>query len=374
MKIGVDAGALGVTDERLKVGVYRVISNMLRVLGELDDTNQYYLYSFDPIDPSLMREFGPNMENRVLWPVKGWFRLRLPMELRLHPVDLFLATSQALPRTTTKTIGFVYDLGFLHHPSSYPGSCRKLVRQTKRLVQRADAIITISKSVKKDIEATYERTDSVSIAYPGISNVFTKYSHFHPDSRPYFLFVGALKKGKNIPTLIRSFAQFLSTEKMPYDLIVVGGDYWRDKNITSACRALRLQGRITFAGYVTDEKLAHYYRGAVALVSPSLHEGFCLPAVEAMASGCPVIGSKAPAMPEIIGKAGLLVNPHSVSEIAGAMAKVAGSKKLRTSLVQKGIIRSQKFSWETFGKSVLRVIRKTRYETKSRHRSRKVSQ
>ena len=90
MKIGVDGGALSITDDRLKVGVYRVVYNLLRELGKINTENTYYIYSFLPIDRELMREFGPGMVNKVLRPQKGWFSLRLPLELSLNPVDVFL--------------------------------------------------------------------------------------------------------------------------------------------------------------------------------------------------------------------------------------------------------------------------------------------
>src|SRR3989344_1942694 len=99
MKIGVDAGALSIRDERLKLGVYWVNVNLLRELGKIDRKNTYYLYSFTPIDPELMESFGSRMVNKMLQPKVGWFSLRLPLELKLHPVDVFLGLSQAVPQS-----------------------------------------------------------------------------------------------------------------------------------------------------------------------------------------------------------------------------------------------------------------------------------
>jgi len=173
---------------------------------------------------------------------------------------------------------------------------------------------------------------------------------------PYFLFVGALKPGKNIPTLIRAFGKFLAGQKKKYNLYLVGGDFWLDKEIDKEIKKYKLGSRIMKLGVITDGELAECYRNAVALVLPSLHDGFCLPVVEAFASGCPVIGSTTSAMQEIIGDAGMTVDPHSPKGFADAMAKIADNKKFRTSLVQKGIIRSRAYSWDIFGKSVLRAI------------------
>src|SRR3972149_3375119 len=137
MKIGVDGGALSITDDRLKVGVYRVVYNLLRELGKINTENTYYIYSFIPIEREVMKQFGPRMINKVLRPQKGWFSLRLPLELSLNPVDLFLGTSQAVPSSTSHNIGFIYDLGFLYYPDAYPGSYEKLKKQTRELVRKS---------------------------------------------------------------------------------------------------------------------------------------------------------------------------------------------------------------------------------------------
>lgn len=358
MKIGVDGASLSVVDERLKVGVYRVIYNLLCELGELDITNQYSIYSFDPIDNSVMREFGSRMTNEILWPKKGWSSLRLPLELHLHPVDIFLGTAQTMPISKSYNIGFIYDLAFLHCPDAYPGSLRKLTEQTKQLVNRSKHIITISKTSKADIEKTYGYPEeSITVAYPGHGDEFTPKGKVHVGKNPYFLFVGALKPGKNVPTLLHAFFEFLQQTQKPYDLYIIGGDYWRDTKIDELLKNEELAKYIKLVGYVPDDTLPQYYRGAKAFISPSLYEGFCLPAVEAMACGCPAIGATTGAMPEIIGNSGLLVNPQDPHAIAGAMEKIANDKILQKSLSQKGIIRAQTYSWNTLAKTVLSIIR-----------------
>jgi glycosyltransferase involved in cell wall biosynthesis len=232
MKIGVDAGALGVQDDRLKVGVYRVISNLLKELGKIDTTNTYILYSFDPIDGELMKKFGPDMENKVLWPVKGWFRFRLPIELRLHPVDLFLGTSQALPSTQAKKIGFVYDVGFLYNAKAYGRSLFKLQMQTRACVQHADSIVTISHASKNDIVAKYSVPEhKITVAYPGVDDRFCKKGDTFRAKTPYVLYVGSLNKAKDLPRAIRAFGIFRKKIGKPYDFYLIGGDYWPDPAI-----------------------------------------------------------------------------------------------------------------------------------------------
>lgn len=354
MKIGVDGGAVAISDERLKVGVYQVCSNLFRRLGELDHDNTYYIYSFFPIGG-----FGQRVENKVLRPQRGWFTIRLPVELLLHPVDIFLGVSQAIPSGAKRSIGFIYDLGFLYHPEAYSGSYEKLKKQTDNLVKRSDKIIAISHAVKADIEKVYGvDVKKITVAYPGVDDRFTQTGIAFKGSNPYFLFVGALKPGKNVPRLIEAFGQFQKTQKKLFDLYLVGGDYWLDPHIDETIKKYKLEHRVKKLGFVPDKKLPDYYRGAVAFVSPSLHEGFCMPVVEAMASGCPVIGSTQGAMPEIIGEAGIIVEPTDADALVRAMQNMAYNAKQRNTYITKGLKQARTYSWDTFAKTVLHEIQK----------------
>lgn len=351
MTIGVDAGMLGVADERLKVGVWRVAYNLLKQLVEIDKKNTYRLYSFIPIP-----EFGPRMQNIVLAPSKGYLRLRLPLELHLHPVDLFLGLGQALPAfTTAPSIGFVYDLGFLFHPGAYGNAEIKLRTQTEHLVRNATAIAAISDSTKSDIMRQFHvRKSTITVAYPGVEERFylNRASHKHP--RPYFLFVGSLNKAKDIPLLLESFAKFLQMTKNTVDLLLVGGEYWPDPEIDKAIGKHSLKDRVIKVGHVADAALPSYYRGAVSLVTTAFHEGFCLPAVEAMASGTPVIAASRGALPEIVGNGGYITHADAdhISRVMEQMMK----KSLRRVTSKRAIERSKQFSWESFARKIYGLI------------------
>jgi glycosyltransferase involved in cell wall biosynthesis len=357
MIIGVDAGALSIRDDRLKVGVYRVTVNLLRELGKIDKTNQYRLYTFLPIAPSQMKEFGPRMKNVVVRPAIGWSMIQIPIELRRHPVDVFLGLSQMIPFSRTRTIGFVYDLGFLRYPGAYPGSLARLEMQTKQLIKRSDHIVTISKSTQADIVGAY-RIDKkrVTVNYPGIDQRFTLSGPKHKEKHPYVLYVGALKRGKNIPFAIRAFNKFVDKTKKPYNFLLVGGDYWADSTIPQMIEKLGLWNRVKLVGFVSDRNLPSYYRGATALFLTSLWEGFCMPATEAMRSGCPVVFSRTGSLPEIVGDTGLVFAKGNETEAVDALAKITCSSSLRKKLVSSGIQRSKQFTWRGFAQSVYRII------------------
>lgn len=350
MIIGVDAGALSISDVRLKVGVYRVTLNLLKQLSKIDQANTYRLYSFGSIDSKITDELGSNMKN-VFLPSFFWSTFWLPLELMLHPVDVFLGISQMVPVCRGKKIGFIHDMGFLHNPSAYPNSYHRLKYQTDSLIERTDRIITFSKATAREILHS-----NIQVIYEGVDSIFTAQGKKHLTSHPYFLFVGALKRGKNIPGLLRGFGTFLKAQKKPIDLYLVGGDYWKDPNIDKEIESLGLSSRVRKLGFVPDTELASYYRGALVFVSPSLYEGFCLPAVEAMACGCPVIGSTSGAMPEIVGDAGILVDPLDTEALSEAMNVMTENTVKRNQYRVKGLRRSKQFSWARMAKRIYELL------------------
>jgi glycosyltransferase involved in cell wall biosynthesis len=197
----------------------------------------------------------------------------------------------------------------------------------------------------------------IVVAYPGVDTRFQKNGNVFKSSIPYFLFVGSLKAGKNIPGLLRGFAKFLQFAKQPYDLYLIGGEYWKDPEIYVTISTLKLEDRIKRLSAVSDVELPKYYRGAVSFVSPSFHEGFCLPAAEAMASGCPVIGSTDKAMQEVVGDAGIFVHPTDAAGLSQAMQTMAYNAKKRQVYAKNGLKHATQYTWESFASNILRTIK-----------------
>jgi glycosyltransferase involved in cell wall biosynthesis len=188
-------------------------------------------------------------------------------------------------------------------------------------------------------------------------------NHFRPVSDPerisaarlkygipegdYWLALGALQPRKNFIHLIHSFLRLVSEQpNLNVNLIIVGATAWMFDEIFSAIgTSTKLRHRIHFAGFVSDEDLSAVYSGATAFLFPSLYEGFGLPALEAMQCGTPVIASNTTALPEVVGDAGLLVNPQDSDALCQAMLELLTNSELRRQLSQKGLMRSKKFSW-----------------------------
>jgi len=173
-----------------------------------------------------------------------------------------------------------------------------------------------------------------------------------PRGNPYFLYVGNLEPRKNLERLIEAFAQMPSKE---HELVVIGNNWYRGSVAEAKARALRLEHRIRFMGYVPRADLPGWYSNATAFIYPSLLEGFGLPVVEAMACGVPVITSNTSSMSEIAGDSALLINPHSVAEIAEAMSRLAEDDGLRRTLSNKGLTKAAAYSWEKTARLTLDV-------------------
>ncbi len=365
MKIGVDAGCLGVKDPRLKVGVYNFAANLLIELSKLDTENEYLLYSFHPIDSKLLNKLGPNMRNVVVRPVQGWLTIWLPIRMVRDRVNLFLALGQAVPprmMPTIRTLGIIYDIAFEKYKKYYPDSYSQLHSNTKLVVKRSDHILTISQSVKDDVVDFFGVDQEFVTAIPLGVRMFPQRTYKKMRSNPYFLYVGALKRIKNIPTLLKAFDIFVQHTKNDVELVIAGGDKWKDPKIDEALSAMTDETleRISFLGFVPDEELVHLYRHAIAFVSPSHYEGFGLTFLEAMAVGCPVIASNAGSLPEVVGNAGILFDPSDTEGIANAMTDLYKNKDLYSKLSKKGISRASEYSWEKCAREVHGVIEQFR--------------
>ncbi len=390
MIIGIDAGALSISDDRLKVGVYRVVKNALEALAAIDKKNNYRLYTFQAIEQGIVDKFDGRAQV-VQLPKLGWQRAWLPLELKRHPVDAYLGFAQALPSVKTLCdLGFIYDLGFLYEPDAYGGSAAVLKKQTDDLVRRATHIITISEATKLDIIDKYSKTSFrrskpgsraslhylaklsfplITVAYPGVDARFSPAGPTHTGPRPYFLFVGSLTKTKDIPALIAAFAGFCQNNKL-YDLLLIGGDYWPDPEIDRAIDKYGLENRVKRIGFISDKELPSYYRGATAYVTAALREGFCLPAVEAMACGTPVVGLDRGALREVVGDGGMIVRKKEKvkslrqrrislwlkkSNLVEAMMEMTNGNT-RKYYAKKAIEQAKKFRWEKFGNELLHLL------------------
>jgi glycosyltransferase involved in cell wall biosynthesis len=228
-------------------------------------------------------------------------------------------------------------------------------------LKRAEHIIAASASTKRDL-VRYLRVpeDRVTVIYNGVDRKI-----FKPVSRrrfgfPYLLYVGSERPRKNLSTLLAAFAQLKSEASAFGDLrLIKVGAAGRTAEFRQATlhevKRLGLEGEVIFTEYVSDDDLAGYYSSAIALVVPSLYEGFGLPLIEAMACGCPVVASNSSSLPEVADNAALFFDPYSSEELARKLRRVITEPDLRHQLAGKGLERAELFSWGRAARETLLV-------------------
>lgn len=282
-----------------------------------------------------------------------------PSKYDIYHISYFpLPDINALPNVPR--ILTVYDLIPLLFPEFFvPRVNQRAIDIIKSLDIQRDWVICISEHTKRDFckysGMNSERVFVTPLAaanyfYPvessqHIKNILVKYK---APTSPYLLSLCTLEPRKNLDLLIRAFSNFIQAHpNFELNLILVGTNGWKNDKIFQAIQDnSQIKDRIFFTGYVPDKDLAPIYSGALAFVYPSLYEGFGLPPLEAMQCGTPVITSNSSSLPEVVGDAGLLINPTQQDELSSAIWKLVSDKQLRFELSQRSIARASQFSWK----------------------------
>jgi glycosyltransferase involved in cell wall biosynthesis len=302
-----------------------------------------------------------------VWLARLWQRARLPVpiEALIGQQDLFHATDFVLPPTlaSTRTLLTVHDLSFIRDPdSATPGLRRYLSTVVPRSVGASQHVLADSQATKDDVVELYDTApDKITVLYSGVDARFTPQKQRGEEERirhryklghqPFILSLGTLQPRKNYSRLISAFARVADVSKwidgrpVSHKLVIVGKQGWLFDSIKADISRLGVRTRIVFPGYVDDEDLPALYRAADLFVFPSLYEGFGLPPLEAMACGTPVITSNVSSLPEVVGDAGLTVNPTDIYALANAMGQVLQDTQLRQRMIQRGLERAGEFTW-----------------------------
>ncbi len=224
------------------------------------------------------------------------------------------------------------------------------------VARKADHIVTISEYSKAQIvERLGVQAEKVTAIHCGVNGQFrcvdrkeayAAVSEALGIQEPYLLFVGSLKPHKNIFTLLQAFALLRKRHDIRQRLLIVGDDARWKSLLIEECSRLGIRDTTDFVPYVSQELLPKVYAGAELLVMPSTIEGFGLPVLEAMASGTPVVCSRAASLPEVAGDAALYFDPASAEELADTIEKLLSSSELQESLRAKGLERARQFTWE----------------------------
>jgi glycosyltransferase involved in cell wall biosynthesis len=282
------------------------------------------------------------------------FSLREQVELPLRwgrATDLFWAPNYNVPMVMPPSLVVtIHDVNHLALPELLGGTLRRAY--ARRLLTSA---VRRAREVLFDSEFTRRETERVlgtpcghgTVVHAAVESDWSNaraQSPQRPITDPYFLYVGNIKRHKNVPLLMRAFHRI--KDAIAHRLVLIGRtDGLRADPEVAAVLPL-LGDRAMVLGEVPGQQLRQYVAHADALVTASLYEGFGLPPLEAMAAGCPCVVSSAGSLPEICGDAALYCDPHDESSVATALRRVAHSPALRSELVERGRARAAQFSWE----------------------------
>jgi glycosyltransferase involved in cell wall biosynthesis len=296
-----------------------------------------------------------------------WIVLHLPRVLRQQRVELFFSSTNKLPISRVKRIATFHDLAWYFLPHAY--TLNERVRQwlwTYVAVTRADRLLVVSEHTKQALLTLFPRAAPKLVLIP--EGVGEQFCVIEDAARldnlraryglpgPFILTVCTLSPRKNLLRLFEAFARLRTQDRITHQLVVIGKRGWLDDEIVAFPQRAGIHGQVIFTDYVSEEDLILFYNSAEAFVYPSLYEGFGLAVLEAMACGLPVVCSNVTSLPEVVGDAGILVDPYSVDQLTQALAQVLKNAKLRRELRARGLQRARQFRWDVAAHRLLSVF------------------
>lgn len=363
MLIGIDTSILSID----KAGASVYTRKLIEYLKSADRENTY-IYFFYSLGSSNGNYFRCKIDNVLMDTV--WMQIGLPKELKKKKIDLLHCPAFKAPlKCAMPLVVTFYDLHILKSPNDYNPWLRSYCKfMLPKIAKTADKIITISEFSKKDIVDTFSlRPEKVEVTYCGIDERYRVVSDMtlknsarnkYGLQKKFILYIGAIQPRKNIPLLLKAYSRLLKEGFFDFDLVFAGGMGWKNRNIFLLIGELGIKERVKFIGYVPEDELPFLYDLAEFMVYPSFSEGFGMPVLEAMACGCPVITSNTSSLPEVVGDAGIMVDPHNIQELEDAIRRVVKDSNLRREMKKKGLERAKIFSWEKCAKETLQVYKK----------------
>jgi glycosyltransferase involved in cell wall biosynthesis len=365
--VGVNAHLLSLADSYRSAGINWYIYNLLCHLPDADPEIEYTVFLGERRyqgRPGLRLARSRLPTHRP--PVRiFWEQALQPWAVRQAGVDLLHSPAFIAPLFThCPSVITIHDLSFLLYPQNFRAGNRRYLRTLTRLsIGRARRVIAVSKSTRADLVRFYGLAPGkVDVVYNGADEAFrplpagevAAFRQRQGLPPRFLLFVGTLEPRKNVVRLVEAYAR-LPEGRPP--LMLVGGKGWLYDEMLSRVEELHLSDQVHFVGYVPAKELPLWYNAAELFVYPSLYEGFGLPALEAMACGTPVITSTASSLPEVVGAAGLRVDPTDVLALADALARVLGDEAKQEKMRIEGLDQARQFSWQKAARCTVETYR-----------------
>jgi len=354
-------------------GTETYIRNLVKTLARIDDKNEYFIF-INSESVGVFDNAGPRMKvvpcafRAARRPVRIlWEQFILPLQVRRLGIDVLFGAGMTAPFfTTAPSVLTIHDLQHEVHPENFSRSqlffLKKIIGMSAR---RAERILCFSKKVRLDIIKYYHiPEDRINVVHHAADNkafyrrdaddvkgVRERYSL--PER--FILYLASSLPHKNYGRLLGAFKMVLK-DYPGLSLVLIGARDYGAPVIREKIEKLGIADNVMMLNWLPFEDIPLIYSASSLLVFPSLHEGFGLPIIEAMACGVPVVCSNMEPMIEVAGGAARLVDPKSEASIAGGIKKVLGDTDLRRSLVQQGLRRAKDFTWEKTAMKTLSLL------------------
>lgn len=364
MRIGIDARLINWP------GIGRYVASLIENLLPLSSPHDYIIYFASVQDQTIMPSLAQNNRvEKVIFPYPVFSiseQLQWPRRIRQDHLDLFHAPHYVVPlAASVPMVVTIHDLVGFRFPEHMYGTIARFYYQsmTRLAVRKADKSITDSDFTRSEmVNLLHTSPSKIQTVYLGVDQ--TKFL-FHPQNDEKFLrqynfpgrtmlYLGTKKPWKNLPLIIHVLKELIQAQE-DVTLILSGKDARRQQDLSQLIQNLGLQAHIQEVGYIEETAVSAFYRAATLFTFPSYYEGFGLPVLEAMASGVPVIASHSASIPEIVGDAGMLLDPHKVPEWVHHTRALLNDEPQRQHLIQQGIRRSQMFTWHKCATETLAV-------------------
>jgi glycosyltransferase involved in cell wall biosynthesis len=359
---------------RQGAGIGQYVRCLVDAMLAQDTSNQYTLITSG--HPTQERSFpvASNVHGRSVGIADRylnilWYRWRVPLYANYFtgPADIYHGLDFGLPplKGKVRKVVTVYDLAFLEHPeTAVPSLAAYLNKVVPEAVAAADVVAAISYATKQALITHYQAPPEKIIVIPcGVGPQFQRVTnqrrleeirHKFELQHPLIFSVGTLEPRKNHLGLIKAFYEAQKSCKTAM-LAIAGGKGWMYEETQNLVAELKLENKVRFLGRVSESELITLYSLADIFAFPSFFEGFGIPPLEAMACGSPVITSNTSSLPEVVGNAALLVDPHDTHAIAQAITEMMENEPLRENLRQKGYVQVQHYTWSQAATKMLSV-------------------
>ena len=364
MRITVDGNEANLEN---RVGVNQYAAELLNALEKLPESknHEWIIYlDKEPLDHLPQ----PSPQWRYVIGNSGLFGKMTKLWLASPRPDVYFAPTHYLPPfSPVPMVMSVMDLGYLRFPDQFTKrDFYQLKYWTQWSLHLAKKVLAISESTKNEIISHYPWTRSkVEVTLLGYDK--GKFRYPIPESRTkrtkekygirgeYVIYIGTLKPSKNVEGLLKAFKQLKSTN---LSLVIVGKKGWLYESIFNKVQDLNIEDKVIFTDFAKEEEKVDLLAGAKCLVSPSFTEGFGIHVLEAMATGCPVVVSRAGSLPEVVGDAGILVDPQDPESIAKGIDFVVSLPASKYNQLRGVVLKqAQEFSWVKTAQQTLKILK-----------------